>query len=92
MIVGAAIGCVTATVLACKATIKAQDILTEHYAQVESIHTAKKQIEDAARVIVSTISVLSIFFRNFININPFLLFSAAVQGEAASGDIRPGCP
>lgn len=46
MIVGAAIGGVTATVLACKATVKAQDILTEHYAQVESIHTAKKQIED----------------------------------------------
>lgn len=46
MIVGAAIGGVTATVLACKATIKAQDIMTEHYAQVESIHTAKKQIED----------------------------------------------
>lgn len=45
MIVGAAIGGVTATVLACKATIKAQDIMTEHYAQVESIHTAKKQIE-----------------------------------------------
>ena len=45
MIVGAAIGGVTATVLACKATIKAQDILTEHNAQVESIHTAKKQIE-----------------------------------------------
>lgn len=33
MIVGAAIGGVTATVLACKATIKAQDIMTEHYAQ-----------------------------------------------------------
>lgn len=46
MIVGAAIGGVTATVLACKATIKAQDILTEHNAHVESIHTAKKQIED----------------------------------------------
>ena len=45
MIVGAAIGGVTATVLACKATIKAQDIMTEHYAQVESIHTAKKQSE-----------------------------------------------
>lgn len=36
MIVGAAIGGVTATVLACKATIKAQDILTEHNAQIES--------------------------------------------------------
>lgn len=35
----------TATVLACKATIKAQDILTEHNAQVESIHTTKQQIE-----------------------------------------------
>ena len=45
MIVGAAIGGVTATVLACKATIKAQDILTEHNAQVESIHTAKQQSE-----------------------------------------------
>lgn len=45
MIVGAAIGGVTATVLACKATIKAQDILTEHNAQVESIHTTKKQSE-----------------------------------------------
>lgn len=45
MIVGAAIGGVTATVLACKATIKAQDILTEHNAQVESIHTTKQQIE-----------------------------------------------
>ncbi|OLA11403.1 MAG: hypothetical protein BHV90_00080 [Clostridiales bacterium 42_27] len=45
MIVGAAIGGVTATVLACKATIKAQDILTEHNARVESIHTAKQQIE-----------------------------------------------
>lgn len=45
MIVGAAIGGVTATVLACKATIKAQDILTEHNAQVESIHTTMKQIE-----------------------------------------------
>lgn len=42
MIVGAAIGGVTATVLACKATIKAQDILTEHNAQVESIHTTKQ--------------------------------------------------
>lgn len=41
MIVGAAIGGVTATVLACKA----QDILTEHNAQVESIHTTKQQIE-----------------------------------------------
>ena len=44
MIVGAAIGGVTATVLACKATIKAQDILAEHNAAVESIHTAKEQI------------------------------------------------
>ena len=31
-------------------------------------------------------------FQELHNINPFLLFSAAVQGEAASGDIRPGCP
>ena len=46
MIVGAAVGSVTAAVLACKATVKAQDILTEHNAQVKSIHTAKKQIEN----------------------------------------------
>ena len=46
MIVGAAIGGVTATVLACKATIKAQDILAEHNATVESIHAAKDQIKN----------------------------------------------
>lgn len=46
MIVGAAIGGVTATVLACKATIKAQDILAEHNAAVESIHAAKDQIKN----------------------------------------------
>lgn len=46
MIVGAAIGGVTATVLACKATIKAQYILTEHNATVESIHAAKDQIKN----------------------------------------------
>lgn len=45
MIVGAAVGGVAATVLACKATIKAQDILAEHNAAVETIHTAKEQIE-----------------------------------------------
>lgn len=45
MIIGAAVGGVTATVLACKATVKAQDILAEHNATVESIHTAKDQIE-----------------------------------------------
>ena len=46
MIAGAAIGGVTATVLACKATIKAQDILAEHNAAVESIHAAKDQIKN----------------------------------------------
>ena len=45
MIISAAVCGVTATVMACKATIKAQDILTEHNAQVESIHTTKQQIE-----------------------------------------------
>lgn len=38
MVVGAAIGGVTATVLACKATLKAQYILAEHKANVEKIH------------------------------------------------------
>lgn len=45
MIVGAAVGGVTAAVLACKATIKAQDILAEHNAAVETIHMTKDQIE-----------------------------------------------
>lgn len=45
MIVGAAVGGVAATVLACKATIKAQDILAEHNAAVETIHMTKDQIE-----------------------------------------------
>lgn len=45
MIVGAAIGGVTAAVLACKATIKAQDILNEHNTAVKTIHTTKEQIE-----------------------------------------------
>ena len=51
MIVGAAIGGVTATVLACKATLKAQDILSEHNAQVESIHTAKAQVESGELIL-----------------------------------------
>lgn len=45
MIVGAAVGGVAATVLACKATIKAQDILAEHNAAVKTIHMTKDQIE-----------------------------------------------
>lgn len=45
IIVGAAIGGVTAAVLACKATIKAQDILNEHNTAVKTIHTTKEQIE-----------------------------------------------
>lgn len=48
MIVGAAVGGVAATVLACKATIKAQDILAEHKTQVVSIHAAKEQIDKGA--------------------------------------------
>lgn len=45
MIVGAAVGGVTATVLACKATIKAQDILSEHNATVAAIHDTKAKVE-----------------------------------------------
>ena len=52
MIVGAAVGGVTATVLACKATIKAQDILDEHKAAVESIHDAKAKI-DSGEIVLS---------------------------------------
>ena len=52
MIVGAAVGGVTATVLACKATIKAQDILDEHNAAVESIHEAKAKI-DSGEIVLS---------------------------------------
>ena len=45
MIVGAAIGGVTAAVLACKATLKAEEIIAEHNAQVETIHTTKAQVD-----------------------------------------------
>lgn len=45
MIVAAGIGGVTAAVLACKATLKAEVIMEEHKAQVASIHTAKEQID-----------------------------------------------
>ena len=45
MVVGAAIGGVTATVLACKATLKAQYILAEHKANVEKIHETKDKVD-----------------------------------------------
>lgn len=45
MIVGAAIGGVTAAVMACKATLKAEEIIAEHNAQVETIHTTKAQVD-----------------------------------------------
>ncbi len=45
MVVGAAIGGVTATVLACKATLKAQDILAEHKTNVEKIHEVKDKVD-----------------------------------------------
>ena len=51
MIVGAAIGGVTATVLACKATIKAQDILKEHNAAVQTIHDTKAKIDSGELVL-----------------------------------------
>lgn len=46
MIVGAAVCGVAATVMACKATVRAQDILEEHKADVATIHKAKEQIEN----------------------------------------------
>lgn len=45
MVIGAAIGGVTATVLACRATLKAQDILAEHKTSVEKIHEAKDKVD-----------------------------------------------
>ena len=51
MIVGAAVGGVTATVLACKATIKAQDILKEHNAAVQTIHDTKAKIDSGKLVL-----------------------------------------
>lgn len=45
MIVGAAIGGVTAAVLACKATLKAEEIIAEHNAQIETIHATKAQVD-----------------------------------------------
>lgn len=51
MIVGAAVGGVTATVLACKATIKAQDILKEHNAAIQTIHDTKAKIDSGELVL-----------------------------------------
>lgn len=48
MVVGAAIGGVTAAILACKATLKAQDILAEHKTGVEKIHEAKDKVDSGA--------------------------------------------
>lgn len=48
MIVAAGIGGVTAAVLACKATLKAEVIMEEHKTQVASIHAAKEQIDKGA--------------------------------------------
>ena len=45
MVVGAAIGGVTATVLACKATLKAQYILAEHKTNVKKIHETKDKVD-----------------------------------------------
>ena len=45
MVIGAAIGGVAATVLACKATLKAQYILAEHKANVEKIHETKDKVD-----------------------------------------------
>lgn len=46
MVVGAAIGGVTAAVLACKATLKAEDILEKHNKTVADIHSTKQQVDD----------------------------------------------
>lgn len=53
MIVGAAIGGVTAAVLACKATLKAEEIIAEHNAQIETIH-ATKAADDMKKDITAT--------------------------------------
>lgn len=46
MIVTAAVTGVAATVLACKATLKAEEIVAEHNAKVKTIHTTKQQVDD----------------------------------------------
>lgn len=51
MIVGAAVCGITATVMACKATIKAQDIIEEHKAEVKTIHETKEQIESGQLIL-----------------------------------------
>lgn len=51
MIVAAGIGGVTAAVLACRATIKAQDILEEHNAAVQTIHDTKAKIDSGELVL-----------------------------------------
>lgn len=46
MVVTAAVTGVAAAVLACKATLKAEEIVAEHNAKVETIHTTKQQVDD----------------------------------------------
>lgn len=51
MIFGAAVVGVAATVSACKATVKAQDILAEHNEAVKTIHETKEQVDSGALVL-----------------------------------------
>ena len=51
MIFGAAVVGVAATVSACKATVKAQDILADHNAAVQTIHETKEKIENGELVL-----------------------------------------
>ena len=51
MIFGAAIVGVAATVSACKATVKAQDILEDHNEMVKAIHETKEKVDSGEMIL-----------------------------------------
>ena len=51
MIFGAAIVGVAATVSACKATVKAQDILEDHNEMVKAIHETKEKVNSGEMIL-----------------------------------------
>ena len=51
MIFGAAIVGVAATVSACKATMKAQDILEDHNEMVKAIHETKEKVDSGEMIL-----------------------------------------
>ena len=94
MIVGAAIGGVTAAVLACKATLKAEEIIAEHNAQIETIHTTKAQVDsffnDTATTEIYTADDEKRYYLSRILASSLLPTSAATPAVTASAPTSAG--